>query len=337
MARRWSRRPKGSNWGEFGDDDQLGSLNYITADVVRGAVAEVRDGECFCLSLPLDYPGGRALAPHRFPPQLRSTERKGHRFFNYSFKNEGRFYCDVGCDDAVTLCTQYSTQWDGFAHIGAEFDLNGTGQVEFCFYNGFAADRDIRPPEARSADLAMSLGIDRFAEKAIQSRGVLLDIAHHFGRDAQTIGLSHLLQIVERDSVHIRAGDILCLHTGFADELLKMGRSPDPERVHTMCAALDGADDALKQWLSETRIAALVADNYAVERIEPDVERRTSEFVPLHHHCPFKRGIPLGELWYLTGLAQWLRQSARSAFLLTAPPLRLPGAVGSPVTPVATA
>ena len=44
----------------------------------------------------------------------------------------------------------------------------------------------------------------------------------------------------------------------------------------------------------------------------------------------------LGELWHLTRLADWLRANNRSRFLLTAPPLRLPGAVGSPVTPVAT-
>jgi hypothetical protein len=59
-------------------------------------------------------------------------------------------------------------------------------------------------------------------------------------------------------------------------------------------------------------------------------------FVPLHHHCLFKRGVPLGELWQLTELAGWLRSRGRTSFLLTAPPLRLPGAVGSPVTPVAT-
>jgi len=46
--------------------------------------------------------------------------------------------------------------------------------------------------------------------------------------------------------------------------------------------------------------------------------------------------MPLGEIWYLTELAQHLRARGRSRFLLTAPPLRLPGAVGSPVTPIAT-
>jgi hypothetical protein len=58
--------------------------------------------------------------------------------------------------------------------------------------------------------------------------------------------------------------------------------------------------------------------------------------MPLHEHCIFKNGIHLGEIWYLTELSRWLREHQRSRFLLTAPPLRLPGAVGSPATPIAT-
>ena len=58
--------------------------------------------------------------------------------------------------------------------------------------------------------------------------------------------------------------------------------------------------------------------------------------LPLHEHCLFKLGVHLGEIWYLTALATWLRAHDRNRFLLTAPPLRLPGAVGSPATPVAT-
>jgi hypothetical protein len=58
--------------------------------------------------------------------------------------------------------------------------------------------------------------------------------------------------------------------------------------------------------------------------------------LPLHEPCLFKLGIHLGDLWHLTPLADWLRDHGRSRFLLTAPPLRLPGAVGSPASPVAT-
>jgi kynurenine formamidase len=334
--KRWTTRPEGSNWGEFGDDDQVGSLNYITADRVRAAVAEVREGLPLCLSLPLDYPGGRALAPHRHPPMLKATERRGHAYFNYSFRNEGTHFRDIGCDDVVTLCTQYSTQWDSFAHIGHEFDLDGDGKPELCFYNGYQAGKHIIAPEARTGSLAMALGIDAFAARPIQGRGVLIDIERHFGREARTIGMRELAAVIDADGVKVARGDIICLHTGFADELLKMQRAPDPERLHHMCAALDGTDQALLDWISRNRIAAIAADNYAVERIDHATDTCAAAFVPLHYHCLFKRGVPLGELWYLTELAQWLRERGRTSFLLTAPPLRLPGAVGSPVTPVAT-
>lgn len=336
MSRRWKHRPEGSNWGEFGDDDQRGSLNLIGPHEVRAAAAEVREGLAFCLSLPLDYPGGRVLAPHRSPPVLHATTRHGKPFFNYGFRNEGPSFCDIGCDDVVTLCTQYSTQWDSFAHVGYEFDADGDGIPEPCFYNGYRAGTDILPPELRGDRSAMPLGIDAFAARPIQGRGVLLDLAHHFGRERRTLGLRDLQAVLGADGIEVRRGDILCLHTGYADEILKMAGAPDAARVHSMCAALDGSDPLLLDWISASGLAAIAADNYAVERIEHAAGTTATKFVPLHHHCLFKRGIPLGELWYLTELAQWLRSQGRSHFLLTAPPLRLPGAVGSPVTPVAT-
>ncbi len=58
--------------------------------------------------------------------------------------------------------------------------------------------------------------------------------------------------------------------------------------------------------------------------------------LPLHEHCLFKVGVLLGELWHLSKLNVWLRENRRSRFFLTAPPLRVPGAVGSPATPVST-
>ena len=80
-----------------------------------------------------------------------------------------------------------------------------------------------------------------------------------------------------------------------------------------------------------------MADNYAVEGlVGATATASRHSLLPIHHLCLFKLGVPLGELWYLHELAAWLREHGRSRFLLTAPPLRLPGVVGSPVTPVAT-
>jgi hypothetical protein len=80
---RWKQRPEGSNWGEFGPDDQLGRVNLIGPEqVIRGA-KEIQAGISFCLSLPLDYPGGNKLNPRRHPPQLRPTFRDDIPYLNF--------------------------------------------------------------------------------------------------------------------------------------------------------------------------------------------------------------------------------------------------------------
>ena len=53
---RWARRPEGSNWGDFGPDDQIGRLNWLTPEKVREGIAEVQEGRTFCLSMPLGNP-----------------------------------------------------------------------------------------------------------------------------------------------------------------------------------------------------------------------------------------------------------------------------------------
>jgi kynurenine formamidase len=130
---------------------------------------------------------------------------------------------------------------------------------------------------------------------------------------------------------------MLLLHTGFATRILEWERNPDPRKLFTTCSYLDARDDALLQWIADSQISALVADNYAVEGLlGKDRDPSRHSFLPIHHLCLFKLGVPLGEMWYLDQLAKRLRELGRSRFLLTAPPLRLPGIVGSPLTPVAT-
>jgi hypothetical protein len=106
--------------------------------------------------------------------------------------------------------------------------------------------------------------------------------------------------------------------------------------VENSCAVLEGRDERLLQWITDSGLVALIADNYAVEGLPATPRSGSCAALPLHEHCLFKLGVHLGEIWHLSPLAQALRASARSRFLLTAPPLRLPGAIGSPATPIAT-
>jgi len=341
---RWTHRPPGSNWGDFGPDDQRGRLNLLTPAKILQGVAEVRAGLAFCLSLPLDLPGGNGLNPRRHPPVLRPTLRKGRPNVNYPLEQDDPRLTDVMSDDSVLLHTQYSTQWDGLAHVGAMFDADGDGIAEPRYYNGYRPGEHVVTSEAALSpgaepgrSHAYALGIERMAESGVQGRGVMIDLHAHFGRAHHHVGYDDLMRVMAADLVVVEPGDMVCLHTGYAQAILEQGGQPDQATLHHSCAVLDGRDARLLDWVDQSGLSVLIADNYAVEAHPAggcDAARHSA--VPLHELCLFKLGIHLAELWHLTPLAAWLRTHGRSRFLLTAPPLRLPGAIGSPVTPVAT-
>jgi hypothetical protein len=342
LAKRWHHRPEGSNWGDFGEDDQIGRLNLITPQHRIAAAQEVREGLAFCLSLPLDCPRVQ-LNPRRFPPELMFSMRGDDPAANYPYDRVFAGMAEVVNDDRATLSLQYSTQWDALCHMGQLFDL-GQGQ-EVAYYNGHRAHQHMRGPfdylHDRTAKPgpygAMALGIEKLAETGMQTRGILIDLFAHVGLEAEPVGYEALMRILEADRVEVEAGDALCFRTGFDRALLAHYADPAAPFNPHRCSGLDGFDDRLLKWIDDCGAVALVSDNEAVE-ITPDFQRQNSHGirVPLHNLCLFKLGIPLGELFLLSDLADWLRDHCRSRFLFTAPPLRLPGAVGSPVTGVGT-
>jgi kynurenine formamidase len=183
---------------------------------------------------------------------------------------------------------------------------------------------------------AKALGIQNMAETGVQGRGVMIDLHALFGREGKLVGYGDIMRACEASGATVEAGDMVCLYTGFADVVLEMGQDTDVAALHASCARLDGRDEKMLQWITDSGLVALIADNYAVEAVPGTPCEGACAALPLHQHCLFKLGIHLGELWHLSELAAWLREHNRTRFLLTAPPLRLPGAVGSPATPVAT-
>lgn len=349
VAKRWTNRPPGSTWGDWGDDDELGRINLLTPEKVLQGVREVETGETFCLSLPLDYPGGTSLNQRRYPPRLSPTEDMHGNpgtFYNVLMRDmdegDDTFY-DVWADDMVTLSLQYSTQWDSLAHVGAEFDADNDGVDEAVYYNGYRAGVDLVGPHPDAAGdgsghlcFAHHLGLEHMAFHGVQGRGVLIDLAHHLGHEWKGVDRTTLEEIMAADNVVVEPGDMVLFHTGFATKVLEWNKNPDPKKIHRMCTWLDQRDETLLDWITESGLSALVADNYAVEGMIGARSEEKHSLLPIHHLCLFTLGVPLGEMWYLHELATWLREHGRSRFLLTAPPLRMPGIVGSPLTPIAT-
>jgi len=343
---RWKRRPAGSTWGDFGVDDQRGRLNLLTPKKVLEGIAEVKEGRVFCLSLPLDYPGGNKLNPRRHPPKLQPTLREGKPNMNIPLRLFDPHWTDIVSDDAVFLHLQYSTQWDSLAHVGQLFDVDGDGEAEMVYYNGYRAGEHVvgpvdysegRQPPAEGETGARALGVENMATSCIQGRAVMIDLEAHYGRERKVVGYEDLMDVLAKDKVVVEEGDMVCLRTGFAQLLLDMKKEPDEKVLHGACAALDGRDQRLLNWITRSGLVSLIADNYAVEAYPSrPCEGDHCASLPLHEHCLFKLGVNLGEMFWLSELARWLREHKRNRFLLTAPPLRLPGAVGSPATPVAT-
>src|SRR3954469_15682130 len=279
MPQRWQQRPPGSTWGGWGDDDELGRINLLTPEKVLAGAREVEAGITFCLSPPLDYPGGTALNQRRHPPVIAPTEDMNGKpdvFYNVHMSEMPDYgdakYVDVWADDVVTLSLQYSTQWDSLAHVGAEFDADGDGVEEGVYYNGYRAGIDLVGPTTDAAGdggnhqcFARHLGLEHMARHGVQGRGVLVDLAHHLGDEWRGVDLTTLREVMAADNVVVEPGDMLLLHTGFATKVLEWERNPDPVEIHQMCTYLDAHDSALLEWIADSEIAALVADNYAVE------------------------------------------------------------------------
>ena len=138
------------------------------------------------------------------------------------------------------------------------------------------------------------------------------------------------------DNVVVEPGDMLLLHTGFATEVLRWNRNPDPVKIHTLCTYLDARDESLlsgsatrrsRRWWRTTTPSRAWSARIATRAGTPSCRSTTCA-------CSgsASRSAKCGTCtsWRLAA------RHDRSRFLLTAPPLRLPGIVGSPLTPVAT-
>lgn len=330
--RRWVNRPEGSNWGDYGEHDQIGRMNLLTPERRRVAVAEVKEGIAFTLTLPLNVPTA-PLAPYRHPPIVAAARDEEGDVYNRLDPDKGQ---ETTCDDQVTLHTQHSTQWDALAHRGRAFDADGDGVAELVYYNGFRAHEHVMGGDGAGTQ-ARALGVETLAMAGVQGRGVLVNLEAAYGNEPRAVTRDDLLRAMEAQGVEVRPGDFLLLYTGFDKLVLAREASGLDTWISTMGCALDGSDEALLQWIVDSGIVAICSDNVAIEALDLILSETPPPIrLPIHDLCLFKQGIFLGELWYLRELAEWLLERGRHAFLLTAPPLRLPGGVGSPVTPIAT-
>jgi kynurenine formamidase len=216
-------------------------------------------------------------------------------------------------DDSVTMPLQCGTQWDALSHV---------------FYDGkMYNDRDIALVTSRGAQ---KNGIEA-AKNGVVGRGVLLDIPRYRGElwleDGYAIGPEDLDACAEAQGVSIESGDIVLVRTGM------MTRCLDEESWEGYCGgAAPGLSVHCSGWLYDREIAAICTDTWGVEVIPNETKNC---FQPLHMISLRNTGVLFGEIFHMDALAAACAEDLRYAFLFTAPPLPITGAVGSPINPLA--
>jgi kynurenine formamidase len=284
-----------SNWGRWGKDDELGTLNLITPQKRAAAAALVRDGVSVSLALDLNKTA-EALNANPFEQELTVGEFGGH----------------------AVAGDRYSVQYHGFAHSHMDglthFSHNGT------LYNGVSVD-------VLEKGGARKLGVQN-AKDGIFTRGVLVDIPWLRGVDflepGTAITVEDLAAWEAKTHVKIGSGDVLLIRTGRWERLRQKGQ-------WNFLEAAAGSHASLGRWLKARDVAVIGSDGVS-DVIPSGVEGLVN---PLHELVLVSLGMPLLDNLDLDPLAREARQRGRWTFLFVGLPLRVPGGTGSPLNPLA--
>ena len=301
------------NWGKWGDDDELGALNYLTNEHVVRGTQYVKSGEIFTLQIPMGHPHGDPVFPGR-----EGTKRVN--VLDESSWDEGKTGAPDFAgglhysDDKAEIFLQGSTQYDALGHVWYD------GQI----WNGYDARTTVGGNKKAS--------VQPIAERGVAGRGVLIDMARHRGKKwldkAETFTHIDLQEAAAAQGVTIEKHDILLIRTGFLtyfysvsgeefyDNFVEPGLTYSPELV---------------DWFNEMEIPNLVTDTIANEVTQDPV---SGVVLPLHCALMRNLGVVLTEICDLDKLAEACAADGRWDFLYTAAPLNIVEGTGAPVNPV---
>ena len=295
---------KVTNWGRWGSDDEIGTINLVTREVRRRAAACVTQGKSFSLALPLSESEGIqiGLLPGRANP-LRAMVQ-----INTPITGDPAEFCTS--DDMVVMGLQCATHWDGLGHVSYDNKL----------YNGY-------PASTITAFGAAKCGIHKIT--TLVSRGVLLDVARARGGErlqpGYAITADDLDTACELGRVEVLPGDVVLVRTGQME--LLAGR----DKV-AYAAQTSGLSTMTVEWFRKRDVAAVATDTLTFE-VWPC--ERDDMLLPVHLLHLVEMGMTQGQNFVLDELAADCADDGQYEFLLDASPLPFTNAVGSPVNPVA--
>ncbi|KZT11175.1 uncharacterized protein LAESUDRAFT_754863 [Laetiporus sulphureus 93-53] len=303
----------GCAWDVWGKDDELGTVNLLTEDVVKEAAKEIKSGKTICLNWPVNFPNKPMF--QRQPPHLEMWSK-----------------WPAVHDDALHINTQSGTQWDGLRHFGIiEQDVFYQNTPSSFFQKGHI----VLPDPTKVDHNLIKYGIHNWAQHGICGRGVLLDIVRYYTASGDalpydpwsTYGLSVdvLQDCAKRQGVTFRPGDILILRVGFIRKFLAVTQE-ERDALGGKSETLAGIEqsEGMKRFLWDNHFAAIASD-------QPAIERWPAEGTTfLHQTLLGLWGMPIGEFFDLEELSKVCAETGRYTFFFTSWPLNVLGGVASP-------
>lgn len=300
------------NWGKWGPDDNVGTLNYTTPEDIVRAVQLVRKGQVISLALAYDKDGPQG-GKTKFPPvgrfnPVHTMLRSGSDAYAGTLDKRGI----LSADDMVLFPLQAGTHWDGLGHIFFDHTM----------WNGY----DCREVSSFGAAKA---GIQHTKEKMV-GRGVLLDIARHLKMDSLPDGFAITNDILDAcctsQGVSVGRGDHLLVRTGHMERCLAAGSWDGYPGGDS-----PGLDFETLDWLQAHQISAVATDTWGCE-VRPNNSEGINQ--PWHWICIPIMGLTMGEIFKLDELGRACAEDGNYDFLFVAPALPITGAVGSPLNPI---
>ena len=313
-------RRKYRNWGRWGPDDVLGTLNYIDDAKRSAAAALARTGRVFSLAIEFNRDGPRSGARGKGNPIHTMLESgleaaAGSQGFPHGFGD---------ADDVVFMPLRAGTHWDGLGHV----------------YDNALAWNGRRCADVVTGAGDQVTGAERQAASFV-SRGVLLDVGRTLGTAAGPAGRGglpggfaiteeHLRATIaaQGPSARVERGDIVLVRTGHLARCRGLAGWGG-----YMSGPAPGLSFGTLAWLHGTEIAAVATDTFTVE-VRPH-EFELPCVLPLHQIAIPNVGLFLGEMFDLEMLAASCAADGVYEFLLVASGLPITGGVGAPVNPIA--
>ena len=300
-----------SNWGKWGPDDEVGSLNYLTDQEVLRGIKSVTKGEVHTLQRLINDPKGDPVWPGRAPAERTMLLDEATWDSDDAPQFPGGLHY---ADDKINAFLQGSTQYDALGHVWYGGKL----------WNGYDARTTVGGMDKAS--------VEPIAQRGVVGRGILLDMARFVGKDAmdkgETFTHEDLVKCAEAQGTTIEKHDIIVIRTNFIQRFFDEGEKfyegfNEPGLVYS---------PELVEWFQDMEIPNLVTDTIANEvTFDPN----NGVALVLHNALMRNLGVTLTEIADLETLAESSAQDKQYTFLYAAAPLKVHRATGSPVNPLA--